>query len=157
MSKCVPTKRCHTHKTETFTIISVRKRNLAYMDWNLNNVLATGRDDDLSQTLFKLRYPTSFTGNALGRQVAHINFSSLSERKLPVKPSKSSIRLQNSLPRVVNRKSTFPKQNQRFLCHSWLSERTVLEQHYVPAVKGKGKVKFTLLQKWSRGVPLLFL
>ena len=73
MSKCVPTKRCHIHKTETFTIISVRKRNLAYMDWNLNTILAKVREDDLSQTLFQLRYPTSFTGNALARQVSPLD------------------------------------------------------------------------------------
>jgi hypothetical protein len=40
------------------------------MDWNLNNILARGREDDLSQTLFKLRYPISLTGNALARQVS---------------------------------------------------------------------------------------
>jgi hypothetical protein len=40
------------------------------MDWNLDNKLATSRDDDLSQILFKLLYPISFTGNALARQVS---------------------------------------------------------------------------------------
>jgi hypothetical protein len=40
------------------------------MDWNLNTILATGREDALFETLFTLRYPTSFTGNALARQVS---------------------------------------------------------------------------------------
>jgi hypothetical protein len=70
MSKCVRNKWWHIHKTKTFTIISVRKRKRGYIDWNLNNILARGREDDLSQTLFKLRYPIALTGNALARQVS---------------------------------------------------------------------------------------
>jgi hypothetical protein len=58
---------------------------------------------------------------------------------------------------IFVRKTTFPKQNQRFLGHSWLSERTVLNSIKLRRLKLIVKVKFILLQIWSRGIPLLFL